>query len=653
MKRSIYTIILMVLLVAIPGPSRIAAETPSPTAPSGALETVNPGEANEDLLLRTVPLFPGEKAFRDRLKSSSPDKKPLGILLSGGSARAYAHIGVLKRLEEANVKPDFIVANSMGAIVALLYATGMSPDNIESIISTTPMSELFSPKLPLGGGLMNPYRFMDILHALFGNVRIEDLPIPVLIVCEDLKTKRQVWVTEGDFCTVMRAAFSMPVYFDPVPTGDYVLVDGGTINLVPVDVVASFTDRMIVATTFYKNKRANYRNALTILNINFSIGKERAAIRMIRDYDPPLIRCDVEDLSFMDYARISEIVERGYRSADKDLPGIISRVGNNPRPDPDNRAELAAREASVQKQIQIGMPFTHRDGRAFARLSIGFPASYGSPYHFIEDPYASVYAVAEKGPLSVAAGPSMSLLDAEPSASVALALGPFGPFSLDSYDRFASDYRYAQATVRALFWLPYPLAWMPFADAEVKTDSDFRAEDSYHRGGITLFTAGHGMFRPRLTAYGFSRSDDTLGVGGEASLAVAPAYPLEFRARALGRYGVSGTDGFNLFANDGYRGIMPRDTPLPHAVLNAEVALNADRLSLSFGETLLVTRLDAALYLDAIESDSPALATGLAVASTVSLIGLAPLTLTAFGGWDLTERSPFLTLKVGALFGNR
>lgn len=650
MKHSFCAIFLITAFFTIPALPTITAETPNTAHISDASI---PSDANEDLLLRTVPLFPGEKAFRDRLKSSSPDKKPLGILLSGGSARAYAHIGVLKRLEEANVKPDFIVANSMGAIVALLYATGMSPDNIESIISTTPMSELFSPKLPVGGGLMNPYRFMDILHALFGNVRIEDLPIPVLIVCEDLKAKRQVWVTEGDFCTVMRAAFSMPVYFDPVPMGDFILVDGGTINLVPVDVVASFTDRMIVATTFYKNKRANYRNALTILNLNFSIGKELAAIEMIRDFDPPLIRCDVEDLSFMDYARISEIVDRGYRSADRDLPRIVSRVGLNPRPDPANRASLAAREAEVQKQIQIGSPFFHQDGRAFARLSLAFPASYGSPFHFIEDPYATVYAIAEKGPFSVAAGPSMSLLNPEPSASIALSLGPFGPFSLDSYDRYAADYRYAQATARALFWLPYPLAWMPFVETEVKTDSEYRAEDSYHRGGITLFTAGHGTLRPRLTAYAFSRSDDARGIGGEASLAVAPVYPLEFRTRALGRYGLSGADEFNLFANDGYRGIMPQDTPLPHAVFNAEVALNADRLSFSFGETLLVTRLDAALYLDAIESDSAAMATGLALTSTVSFIGLAPLTLTAFGGWDITEESPFLTLKVGALFGNR
>jgi NTE family protein len=610
-------------------------------------------EGNEDLFIRTKAIFPGEQAFRKRLSEESPDKKPLGILLSGGSARAYAHIGVLKRLEEANVKPDFIVANSMGGIVALLYATGMSPDDIENLIAKTPMSELFSPKLPFGGGIMNSYRYMDVLHDLFGDIRIEDLPIPVIIVCEDLKTKRQVWITEGDFFSVMRAAFSMPVYFDPVPLDGFMLVDGGTINLVPVDVMTSFTDRMIVATTFYRTNKVNYKNALSILNLNFSICKELAAINMIKEYDPPLIRCDVEDLSFMDYARISEIVDRGYRSADRDLERIIAQVGLNPRADPANRAELSERRKATQQRILIGAPFYHNGGRIFGKIALGFPASYGSPCHFIQDPYAAAYAVAEKGPIGVAIGPSSSLIELEPAASLALHLGPAGPFSLDSYHRYTADYRYTQATLRALFWLPYPVAWMPFAETEIKTDSSFRTENQYHRGGITFFTSSYGKVRPELTAYAFREGDAVTGIGGEASLALAPIYPLEIRARALGRYALWAPNDFNLFANDGYRGIMPDNTPLPHAIVNAEAALNADKLSFSLAETILVSRIDAALYFDMIESDTRSMAAGLALTTTASLIGLAPLTITAYGGWDITAAEPFLTLKVGSLFGKR
>jgi len=82
----------------------------------------------EDLIEQISPIEIGIDFFEQRIAAGSKEERPLGLLLSGGSARAYAHIGVLRRLEEANIVPDFIVANSMGAIVAILYAAGFSPD---------------------------------------------------------------------------------------------------------------------------------------------------------------------------------------------------------------------------------------------------------------------------------------------------------------------------------------------------------------------------------------------------------------------------------------------------------------------------------------------------------------------------------------------
>jgi len=541
----------------------------------------------------------------------------------------------------------------MGAIVALLYATGMAPADIESIISTTPMSELFGTKLPFGGGILNSYRLMDVLHDLFGDIRIEDLPIPVLIVCEDLVSKRQVWITEGDFYAVMRAAFSLPVYFDPVPFESFILVDGGTINLVPVDVLASLTDRMIVAGTFYRPDRPNYRNPLTILNLNFSIAKERSAVAMIEKYDPPVIRCDVEDLSFMDYEKIDLIVRRGYESADREIESIIDRVGKNPRPDPDSRAWLAWRKTITQRRISAGSPLLRQDGRAFAKVALEFPYSFNAPYHFIKDPYAALLLVAEKGAVTVAPGPSCSLVDAEPSASAFLRLGPFGIVSLDSYSRYAEEYRYAQATARALFYLPYPVAWMPFAETEILTDSAWKTDDGYRRTGVTCFATGNHRIRPEITIYAFSKEPEIFGVGGESSLAVSPLYPLEFRVRAIGRYGLSGPDGFTPFGNDGYRGIMHEDKRLPNAILNAEIALNASRVSFGFAETLLLQRFEASIFLDTIEASSRSIAVGANITATVSLIGLSPLTVSIFGGWDVTEKVPFMSVKIGSLFRDR
>ena len=83
---------------------------------------------SENLFYQDVPLFIGGEAFNTKLEKirTEENREPLGLILSGGSARAYAHIGVLKKLEEEGLVPDFIVANSMGAIVGILYSAGFS-----------------------------------------------------------------------------------------------------------------------------------------------------------------------------------------------------------------------------------------------------------------------------------------------------------------------------------------------------------------------------------------------------------------------------------------------------------------------------------------------------------------------------------------------
>ena len=82
---------------------------------------------NGDLYLTDIPVYYGEEAFLERLESRDSEDEPLGLVFSGGAARAFAHIGVLKKMEAENIYPDFIVANSMGSVVALLYAAGFSP----------------------------------------------------------------------------------------------------------------------------------------------------------------------------------------------------------------------------------------------------------------------------------------------------------------------------------------------------------------------------------------------------------------------------------------------------------------------------------------------------------------------------------------------
>ncbi|MFW6209493.1 MAG: patatin-like phospholipase family protein, partial [Spirochaetota bacterium] len=215
--------------------------------------TLPASESEASLLLSDHPIILGESDFIKRIETPlSGRDEPLGLLLSGGSARAFAHIGVLKRLEEAGYAPDFIVTNSMGSIVGLLYGAGFSPDAILSLFQTFEPSSLFEPEIPLRGGILNPGNFIELIEELVPYRDLSELPIPVLVVCEDLRTKRRVVLAEGNFSTVLAASFALPFYFPPQNLVNLRLIDGGVTNLAPMEVPYTYSDTVLVSTTFYE-----------------------------------------------------------------------------------------------------------------------------------------------------------------------------------------------------------------------------------------------------------------------------------------------------------------------------------------------------------------------------------------------------------------
>lgn len=316
----------------------------------------------------------------------------MGLVLSGGSARAFAHIGVLRRLEELGVVPDFIVANSMGSIVGLLYAAGLSPDQIYELVAGTEIAALFEPSLPLRGGILDPRRFSDLVELYVGNPRIEDLPIPILVACEDLITKREIRLAAGELRTVLEAAYALPVYFPPVPYGGHLLVDGGITNLVPLGTAMEYSPYVLVSSTFYDAKGLNLRNPLVILNTSIDIGKRRAGMADLQEYPEAVwIRCSVESFSFMSFDRLSELDSEGYRSADAQAAGIrglkaaayggapgaasvsVSAGGEPLGPDPtEGRAEeaeeaFARRLADARSDYRAALAEGYRSWEPFGR----------------------------------------------------------------------------------------------------------------------------------------------------------------------------------------------------------------------------------------------------------------------------------------------
>ncbi len=293
------------------------------------------GQSASDLIFADEPIFYGDENFRARiLAQTQGERSPIGLVLSGGSARAFAHIGMLEYLEEVGIVPDFIVSNSMGSIVGMFYAAGFSPKQIRQVVSTTSVQTLFDMTLPIRGGLLDPARFLSYVSTVLGgSLELSELPIPIIVVTEDLVTERQVVISEGDFLTVLQASFALPVYFEPVEFNGHLLIDGGVTNLAPVDLAYDYSDSVIVSTTFYDVDTLNLRNPLVVLNVALDIGKRRQGVIELKEhYEKTIwIRNAVEDISFMEFGRVSYLAQKGYESAleqEEALSSLASATGD-------------------------------------------------------------------------------------------------------------------------------------------------------------------------------------------------------------------------------------------------------------------------------------------------------------------------------------
>ncbi len=175
---------------------------------------------------------PGDFARLARLVTG----RPVGLALSGGGAHSTAHIGLLRALREAGVPINVVAGTSAGGFVAALYARDDDPDALAESALEFARAPLFNPTLPLVS-LLAGHRFNRILRRIFGDARLEDVWRPCFVTSANLLTAEMVVHDRGPVWLAVRASGSVPAVVPPVPWGERLLVDGGVLNNLPVDVV--------------------------------------------------------------------------------------------------------------------------------------------------------------------------------------------------------------------------------------------------------------------------------------------------------------------------------------------------------------------------------------------------------------------------------
>lgn len=172
----------------------------------------------------------------------------VALVLGGGGARGYAHIGVIQVLRELGHEIVAITGTSMGAVVGGVEAAGKLGAFTEWVTALRQRDVLRMLDLQFGAsGVIAANKIIEKFHGLTGEIAIEDLPIPFTAVATDLDARREVWFQQGPLHVAVRASIAIPVVFTPVTVNGRLLVDGGLLNPVPMDPMAAVDADLTVA----------------------------------------------------------------------------------------------------------------------------------------------------------------------------------------------------------------------------------------------------------------------------------------------------------------------------------------------------------------------------------------------------------------------
>ena len=195
-------------------------------------------------------------------------RKKLGIALSGGAARGFAHLGVLKVLAEHNIPIDFISGTSAGSIVGGAFASGLSVEEIVALgkkMSWFRMTGFsYSAK-----GLLSNRSMGAFFRKHFPHDKFEDLPIPFAAVACDLETGEEVVLKDGDLIEAVRASCAIPGVYAPVVRDGKMLVDGGVIANVPTKAVRELGAEVIIAVDVLASGATYWGTPSTLVGILF------------------------------------------------------------------------------------------------------------------------------------------------------------------------------------------------------------------------------------------------------------------------------------------------------------------------------------------------------------------------------------------------
>ena len=288
------------------------------------------------------------------VKSEVTDRPKIGLVLGGGGARGYAHVGVLKKLEEMRIPYDYIAGTSMGSIVGGFVATGMEHEELAQVVRDADWDDLFKdqtsredlpfrrkadddlglfgPKLGIGkdssllprgmvSGQKVIFMFESVASQRVNTTNFDLLPIKFRAIATDIVTGDMVVIDDGELSMAMRASMAVPAFFDPVRRNDALLVDGGLVRNLPVDVAREMGADVVIAVDvgtklMGKEEISNVLSIVSQMTGLLTVQNTNIQIESLRENDVLIVPDIGEKISSADFSKLDEAIPLGYAATE-------------------------------------------------------------------------------------------------------------------------------------------------------------------------------------------------------------------------------------------------------------------------------------------------------------------------------------------------
>lgn len=258
----------------------------------------------------------------------------VGIALGAGSARGWAHIGVLQALRKAGIAPEAVCGTSIGALVGAVYADDRLDELEEWVSSLTWRKVMGFFDIGFSSGLLKGSKLFAFLRGGLLDKDIEQLRRPFAAVATDLGNGREVWFRSGPVADAVRASIATPGLFTPFRDGERLLVDGALVNPVPVSLARAMDAEFVIAVDLSSSLVGRYARApreksskgpgmVEVMTGSLYIMSARInRSRLAGEPADALIRPRLGEMGLMEYHRGSEAIAEGRAAAEAAIPQI-------------------------------------------------------------------------------------------------------------------------------------------------------------------------------------------------------------------------------------------------------------------------------------------------------------------------------------------